>query len=340
MRVAFGLDRGVAERLPAGLRGGGVDRRRFLAEEAAVGEDEALAAGRGAAGVDHRSDGVHRIIIARAAEEGEAAGEGERGGVGARVYAEGFGGEQDGDGEAAVEVHHRDIGRADAAGVQRLFQHRHGSEAAREVGSFARRAVFGVGMAVEEDVLVCGDAEPVGFADAGQDHRCALIDRILRDIPFEIWVSDGVVFGAGGKKEFGAALGGELGIGIARGDRGETGPERGHQRAMTVFAEAKTRCECVFERGIGLRRCAEAVGDLIFREEGRAEAEVLVVAVRTVAPVELDARLERRLHRRRRFAAREQDGAAFARMDRSGAFIDQRLRLIPADLRINGIARV
>src|SRR5207302_7243944 len=100
--VDLGLQVGAAVRYPGG-RGGGVHPGRVFAHDAAVGADQAVAAG-GAAGALHRlGDGVHGVVVARAAEERQPTGEGEAARIGG-VEAERVADVEHRSGKAAVQV--------------------------------------------------------------------------------------------------------------------------------------------------------------------------------------------------------------------------------------------
>src|SRR4029453_1426075 len=74
--VELGLDRRAAVGAPR-RGGGGVDADRVLAEHAAVGADEPEGARCRPDAVHDLGDAVHRVVVARAAEERQAAGRGE-----------------------------------------------------------------------------------------------------------------------------------------------------------------------------------------------------------------------------------------------------------------------
>ena len=70
LRVQLGLQRAAAVRAPRTWRGR-VNPDGVLAERPAVRPDEAVAAGRAAGAIQRFDDRVHRVVVARSAEEGQ-----------------------------------------------------------------------------------------------------------------------------------------------------------------------------------------------------------------------------------------------------------------------------
>ncbi len=189
--VDLGLQFGAAVRGPGG-RDGRVHAGRVLAHDAAVGADQAVAAG-GTAGPLHRlGDGVHGVVVARAAEERQPSGQGEAARIGG-IKAEPVADVEHRRGEAAVQVDRGQVVRADA-GHGEGMAHRHGRGRARgQVGAVKQVLFAQVGVAVQEHPPVGGDAEPARRGHRHEQHRGTLIDLFPRHDVAGVRVGDGPV---------------------------------------------------------------------------------------------------------------------------------------------------
>src|SRR5207253_8579065 len=124
----------------------GVDAGRVLGDVPAEGGDQAFRAGVGAEDGDHGGDGVGAVVVAGAAREAQAAGDGE-GAVGlVETEAQLGGADLHGRGEARVEVDVGNVVHADA----RQLEHGAGDGADRrrrvQVGPLGNEpVVVGVG---------------------------------------------------------------------------------------------------------------------------------------------------------------------------------------------------
>src|SRR6185312_11746215 len=98
-------------------------------------------------------DRVHRVVVARAAEERQPAGHRETPLV-VRGDAQAVADVEDRGGEAAVEVHAVQVRGRDPRHVERAGDGQHGGGAARQVGALHQVALAHVGVAVQEHKTV------------------------------------------------------------------------------------------------------------------------------------------------------------------------------------------
>ena len=238
---------------------------------------------------------MHRVIIPRPAEKGQAAGDGCW--RFAPIERQSLCRQQHCDGEAAIQIKLADLGGGFARAFQRTANGAFHGDAAGKIGTLARHTVFCLPIAVEEDALGGVDTQPVRLCHAGQDDGSALIDGILCDVPFMIGVSDHVVFAAFRRKKRCVPRDRELRIGIGRRDLCKTGPQVRHQRPVLCAAIAQPRPQRMFIGGVGLRGRAQPVGRFIGIEQLGTKAAIILRALCAARPVELLPGFQRRFHR-------------------------------------------
>ncbi|MCY1453808.1 hypothetical protein D9M71_708230 [compost metagenome] len=89
-------------------------------QEPAIGTDQTQRTWVGAQALDHFSQGVHRVVVARPAKERQPASQGQATRV-IGLETQGIDGAEDGDREATVDVHVTDRVDTDTGLLQRLL---------------------------------------------------------------------------------------------------------------------------------------------------------------------------------------------------------------------------
>ena len=176
----------------------------------------------------HRlGDGVHRVVVAGAAEERQPAGQREA----ARVVGselEAVADVEDRGREAAVQVDGGEVARLDAGHLERMPGGHDRRPGSRQVGPLHQRALAQVGVAVQEHPAVFGHAQPLRRRHRHQQHGGALVDLLPGDDVTGVGVGDRAVRRGRGDQFRRAALdrGGRVRVG--RRHPGERLEQRAH----------------------------------------------------------------------------------------------------------------
>ena len=311
-------------------RGGGVDAGRVLAHDAAVGADQAVTAG-GAAGALHRlGDGVHGVVVARAAEERQSPGEGEAARIGG-VEAEPVADVEHRRGEAAVQVDRGQVVRADA-GHGEGMAHRHGRGRARgQVGAVEQVPFAQVGVAVQEHPPVGGDAQTARRGHRHQQHGGALVDLLPRHDVAGVRVGDGPVRLGGRDQLVRAALDRRGGVRAGRRDPGERGEQRAHGGRVLLAALPEAAAPRVVDQRVLAGRAGQPVRGLVpGHHPGQPVPAVLQAALGVLGEVGPVLRPGEVLDGGDGLRAEDQRHLAAAPRDDRGELVDQVLRGLPA----------
>src|SRR5690606_38091873 len=132
---------------PGGVHPGGI-----LGHHAAIGADKAVAAGFGPQLGGEGADGVHRVIVSRAAKKRQPAGEGQAPGV-IGSNAQGVANIEYGNGKAAVEIDKVQVVDADTGKLQRFLCRQGGGRRLAQILPLHYPALGEVGVTVEIDPL-------------------------------------------------------------------------------------------------------------------------------------------------------------------------------------------
>ncbi len=209
----------------------------------------------------------------------------------------------------------RDVGDVHRRGVQRVFERELLGQGMVERDAFGDGPLVEIGVGAQEDPAP--GRHPQAFRGAGrrQHDRRALVHRILCDERPGIGLGDEIVSGGDRRKLPRVACGRKLGVGIRRRDLRERREQRAHLRAQLCGREPATVSPQLFEQRIDTQRQVAAMRTLIGGCHPVRRPFVAEIAAQFLAPVELDAVLERVLDRRDRFRPREQCDRRLAAVD-------------------------
>jgi len=339
-RCGPGVDLGLQVRATVGgplRRLRGVHARGVLAHDPAVGADEPERPRFLPCPRHGLRDGVHGVVVARPAEERQAAGEREAARV-AGCDAEPVADVEHRRGKAGVQVDGGEVVRGDASDLERVRGGKHRGRARRQVGALHQGALAQVGMAVQEHPPVFCHAETVRRGHRHEQHSGALVHLLPRhDVP-GVRVGDRPVRRGRVDQFSGAALDRRRGVRVGRGDLRERREQRPHRGGVVRAVQLHPCAAGVVDERVLAGRAGEPVRGQV-REDEALEPVAAVLqgsagVLGEVRPAGVVAALAGEvLDGRDRLRADEQHDLGPHRGDRRGELVDQVLRgLAAADL--------
>ena len=310
--------------------GGGVHPGRVLAHDAAVGADQAVVAGRAAGPLDGLGDGVHGVVVACAAEERQASGDGEAArifGIKAKPVAD----VEDRRGKAAVQVDRGQFLRTEARLVEGMLHGHDRRRAGRQVGAIHQVPFAQVRVAVQEHPPVWGNAQAPGRGHRGQQHGGALVDLLPgHDVP-GVRVGDGPVCLGPRDQFFRAALDRRRGVRVGRCDLGERREQRAHRGRVLLAGLLEAGPPGVVDQRVLARGAGKPVrGQVPGHHAGQPVAAVFQAALGVFGEVGPLVAMGKVLDGGDGLRPEDQRHLAAAAGDHGGELVDQVLRGLAA----------
>ena len=306
----------------------GVDAEGVLGHEAAVAGDEPDLARPFAQHLRGSGDGVHHVVVERAAAEGQAAGDRER-----TIFAkaEFLRGDLHGGGKAAVEVDVVDVGDPDL----REFQAAGASDA--NCGRTVQIVAVGHGVGVVRlgtrprmDPLALRHGQAAGRLHRTQNQRRGLVHVAVGVHQLRVRKGDSAVEAARLADFLRRLRIAQPSVGIVRGDAAEARPEFGYPRHVRRQRLAPGMANGVLEDRIHLDRLGDAALRLDAVAHLQLHPEAPIRLSRRVAPLEFDSAAPRLRLGAPALGADQHDDAAFAALNLQRRFVQHRLHRVAA----------
>ncbi len=302
----------------------------------AVGRHQAEGAGPCAQAPHHLADRVRHVVVARAAEEGQPAGDGEA----ARIVlgqADLLAADLHGRGKAAVQVDHVDLLGRLAGHGQRLGSGGPDGRRRMQVSAFADvPMVVPVGAAVQEHPTLARDAQLARSRHAGHHHRCRLVDEGVGIHQPRVRVADPAVALVDRHQLRRAVALAPRGQRVVTRHRGKARHQRADGLLVRVDRAPARAAQCVLEQRVHDDRRAHAVQVLVVAPATPRVADQLRRAARLLGPqARRGTGALQAVLRTQRLAAAQQRGAQPAAGDLFGEQVQQVLRHVAAAVAVD-----